>query len=51
MSYIHIFEYFSNGNCRKLGILIEEMLKTKEGKNTLNNYLIWQVLAKSYFVD
>ena len=29
--------------CRKLGSLIEEMLKTKEGKNTLNNYLIWQV--------
>ena len=28
---------------RKLGILIEEMVKTKEGKNTLNNYLIWQV--------
>ena len=23
--------------------MIEEMLKTKEGKNTLNNYLIWQV--------
>ena len=28
---------------RKLGILIEEMVKTKDGKNTLNNYLIWQV--------
>ena len=32
---------------RKLGILIEEMVKTKEGKNTLNNYLIWQVSSLS----
>jgi len=29
---------------KKLGSLIEEMLKTKEGKNTLNNYLIWQII-------
>jgi endothelin-converting enzyme len=29
---------------RSLGKLIEEMLKTNEGKNTLNNYLIWQII-------
>ena len=40
----------SNLLFRKLGLLIEEMVKTKEGKNTLNNYLVWQVLPKGFYV-
>lgn len=35
---------YSTDYLKKLGDLITEMLKTKEGKNTLNNYLIWQLI-------
>ena len=47
---IAYFQMISNLFFRKLGLLIEEMVKTKEGKNTLNNYLVWQVLCQEAFM-